>query len=35
VDEETKKGASFQQEKEKMATSLEGAKKKGCTNARE
>jgi hypothetical protein len=35
VDEEIKKGASFQQEKENMVASLEDAKKKGCTSARE
>jgi hypothetical protein len=35
VDEEIKKGASFRSEKETTAASLEDAKKKGCTSARE
>jgi hypothetical protein len=35
VDEEIKKGASFQQIKETKAASLKGAEKKGCTSARE
>jgi len=35
VDEEIKKGASFQREKETRRPSLEDAKKKGCTSARE
>jgi hypothetical protein len=35
VDEEIKKGASFQWENKQMAASPEEAKKKGCTSARE
>jgi hypothetical protein len=35
VDEEIKKGASFQIRKRNKAASLEDAKKKGCTSGRE